>query len=197
MCDIICVSNRHIFYNTFGKEASFSERICAILQLGIRVILREKDLTEKAYYDLLCDIGDRRITAHTFSKAAKKFGCENIHMPLDILENTDVSGFDHVGCSVHSSAQAAAAAKAGADYLTAGHIFVTDCKKGLAPRDTELIRDILSVTDLPVYGIGGITPENASEVIKAGGAGVCVMSGFMSCEDPVRYAERLERSMPK
>lgn len=39
--------------------------------------------------------------------------------------------FDQVGVSVHSVEQAREAEAGGADYLIAGHIFPTDCKKGL------------------------------------------------------------------
>ena len=190
MCELICVTNRKIFYDTFGITASFAGRVREILSEGIRVILREKDLSEDEYYRLLCEVGDRRVTAHSFPDAARRFGCTSLHMPLNALSSSDVSEFETVGCSVHSAEQAALADKYGATYLTAGHIFVTDCKKGLAPRGTELIKDILCVTSLPVYAIGGITPQNAGMTAEAGAAGVCVMSGFMKCADPAELADK-------
>lgn len=195
MCELICVTNRKIFYDTFGAEASFAERVRAILGVGVRVILREKDLSEEEYYRLLCEIGDRRVTAHSFPEAARGFGCTALHMPLNALSTADVSGIRTVGCSVHSPEQATIAEKYGASYLTAGHIFETDCKKGLAPRGAGLIRDILRVTSLPVYAIGGITPENAAEAVGVGAKGVCVMSGFMKCGEPAELADKFRTAL--
>ncbi|MGN0713417.1 MAG: thiamine phosphate synthase [Anaerovoracaceae bacterium] len=40
---------------------------------------------------------------------------------------------------------------------------------------------------IPVYAIGGISPENIDAVRAAGAAGACVMSGLMRCEDPKNY----------
>ena len=195
MCKLVCVSNRKIFYDKFGADASFSERIRAVLDSGVSVILREKDLDETEYFELLSEIGDPRVIAHSFADAARRFGCAAVHLPPGLLEKTDVSDFSHIGCSVHSAEQAADAERLGADRLTAGHIFATDCKKGLAPRGTELIGEIKRVTHLPVYAIGGITPETAGMAMRAGADGVCVMSGFMRCDDPAEYAAALRAAM--
>ena len=46
------------------------------------------------------------------------------------------------------------------------------------------------MTSLPVYAIGGITPQNAGMTAEAGAAGVCVMSGFMKCADPAELADK-------
>lgn len=43
-----------------------------------------------------------------------------------------------LGTSVHSLEEAREAQTLGADYLTAGHIYATDCKRGLPPRGTGL-----------------------------------------------------------
>ncbi|GAK05812.1 thiamin-phosphate pyrophosphorylase [Geomicrobium sp. JCM 19037] len=37
---------------------------------------------------------------------------------------------------------------------------------------------------VPVYAIGGITPENLQDVQKAGASGVAIMSGVWSSENP-------------
>lgn len=180
MCKLICVSNRALC-------SDFIQRIKSIAENEIPVILREKDLCSQDYYDLLCKIGSANIIAHTYADAANSAGIKKIHMPLSQLELTDVRKFELVGCSVHSAEQARRAYELGADYVTAGHIFATDCKKDLPPRGTALITEITSIIPIPVYAIGGISPDNAQSVIDAGAAGVCVMSGFMQCADIKKY----------
>lgn len=83
------------------------------------------------------------------------------------------------GVSVHSVEDAHRAEQCGATYLTAGHVFVTDCKKGLAPRGLDFLHEVCSSVKIPVYAIGGINDKNAASCIREGAAGVCVMSGYM------------------
>lgn len=180
MYKLICVSNRTLCND-------LTERIKKIASCGIPVILREKDLCENEYFSLLKQVGTENIIAHTYAGAAMAAGIKKIHLPLPLLERTNVSGFERVGCSVHSLEQALHAYECGAGYLTAGHIFATDCKKGLPPRGTGLIHEISAAVPLPVYAIGGISPDNAKTAIDAGAAGVCAMSGFMRCADIKKY----------
>ena len=181
---LICISNRKLC------RGDFTERIRDILDLGIPVILREKDLSEAEYYDLLVKIDRKDIIAHTFCDAAKKFGCRKIHLPLPLLETADISNFDITGASTHSEEEALRAQRLGASYITAGHVFPTDCKKGLAPHGVGLLTEIKSAVSIPVYALGGISPDNAADAIAAGADGIAVMSGFMMCGDLKEYCDK-------
>ncbi|HHE31296.1 MAG TPA: thiamine phosphate synthase [Chlorobaculum parvum] len=91
-----------------------------------------------------------------------------------------------IGVSVSNTAEAAKAAKDGADYLGAGHIFPTGSKeKPMPPIGTAAIRPIIEASKLPVIAIGGIEVCNAAEVIAAGASGVAVISAVSGSEDPV------------
>ena len=181
MYKLICVSNRNLCTD------DFITRIRTIVDSGIPVILREKDLPENEYYHLLCRIDRKSIIAHTYADAARKFGCKKIHLPLSLLECTDLRGFDVVGASTHSVEQAVSAQSLGASYVTLGHIFATDCKKGVPPRGTQLIDNVKQHIKIPVYAIGGISPDNAALAADVGADGVCAMSGFMRCSDIGEY----------
>lgn len=181
MYKLLCFSNRHLC------KDDFAERIRNIADCGIPVVLREKDLSEEDYFNLLCKINRKNIIAHSFVNAAKKFGLSAIHLPLPLLEHSVISDFETVGCSTHSLSQAARAEFLGADYITAGHVFATDCKKGLTPHGTELISTITAKIKIPVFGLGGISQNNSPDVISAGAYGVAVMSGFMTCTDLYEY----------
>lgn len=180
----ICVTNRKLC------EGDFFERVRRIEEEGKAdaLILREKDLSEEEYFRLakevltICEESGLACILHTWYKAAERLGCRKIHLPLDILSSVkagDLQKFEWVGTSVHSVEQAEQAEKLGADYVIAGHVFETDCKKGLPGRGTGFVNQLCQKLRIPVYGIGGITEENAGDVIQAGAEGVCIMSGFM------------------
>lgn len=164
------------------------------------IILREKDLCEKDYTALarsvleICGRYRVRCILHTFVGAAISLDCKAIHLPLAVLrEKTGRLGFfETVGVSVHSPQEAAEAEGLGASYVTAGHIFATDCKKGLAPRGLSFLKSVAESVDIPVYAIGGMTPRNLKPAIENGARGVCVMSGFMCCANPVDYMREFE-----
>lgn len=61
-------------------------------------------------------------------------------MPLRLMNENIAKEFETVGVSVHSADEAVLAEKMGATYVTAGHIFATDCKKGLEPRGIEFLK---------------------------------------------------------
>lgn len=86
-----------------------------------------------------------------------------------------------IGVSVHSAEEAREAVRLGASYLTAGHVFATDCKKGVPPRGLEFLKEICELAPVPVYGIGGIRldTEQIREMLAQGAAGVCIMSQMM------------------
>ena len=181
--NIIAVTNRKLCERPFLEQV---ERICQMHPKAL--ILREKDLTEEAYEELagkvkkLCENTDTRLILHSFPDAAMHLGCTAIHMPLHRfteMPEEQKQKFSVRGVSVHSVEDARLAEQCGATYLTAGHVFVTDCKKGLAPRGLDFLHEVCSSVKIPVYAIGGINDKNAASCIREGAAGVCVMSGYM------------------
>ncbi|MDO4340091.1 MAG: thiamine phosphate synthase [Eubacteriales bacterium] len=183
---IIAVTNRHLCTRPFMEQI---ERICSMHPRAI--ILREKDLTEQEYYELarevltVCEAYQVDCILHNFPEAARALHADKIHLPLQkLLEyqgTAMLQDFSLIGASTHSLTDAAAAQNAGASYVTAGHIYITDCKKGLAPRGLDFLREICRGVSLPVYGIGGIklNPAQIQEVENCGASGVCIMSEMM------------------
>ncbi len=191
MCRIsgrkICVTNRHLVEGDFLSQI---ERVAAS-DIDM-LILREKDLTEAAYTELakqvlaVCRKQKKRCILHTYPDAARSLHADGIHFPLPVLldykkqhGNLKVEEFGEIGTSVHSVEEAIQAVEAGATYLTAGHVFVTDCKKGVPARGLDFLAQVCRAVEVPVYAIGGIDEENAASCMQAGAAGVCMMSALM------------------
>lgn len=182
---IIAVTNRHLSQRPYFEQI---ERICRKHPQAI--LLRERDLPEKEYVCLLnqvqqvCSRYHVTCIAHTYIQTGLCQNIPRIHLPLPALQSQPELRelFLQIGVSVHSIGEAELAWKLGADYLTAGHIFSTDCKPGLPPRGTEFLKSVCQAVDIPVYSIGGMqgTEECISEMISCGAAGICVMSECMS-----------------
>ena len=197
MSDIICVTARNLCEGSFLSQL---EKIAAATPKFI--ILREKDLSEKDYRSLaqkaidICRKYDTKLMLHYYWKTAIELEWKNIHLPLHILRELsedDKRNFDHIGVSCHSVDEAIEAQKHGAGYITAGHVFATDCKKGLEPRGLDFLRNVCESVEIPVYAIGGISPDNIGLVRECGAAGGCAMSGFMRCADPAGYIVKFEK----
>lgn len=184
MSDLLCVTNRKLCKIDFLTRI---EEIAMTHPAGI--ILREKDLSEEDYSCLagevleICRLQDTPCILHSFYRTAIRLGCRSIHLPLPILRTLsgdDKKAFDVIGASCHSREDALLAEQLGCTYISAGHIFDTDCKKGLPGRGISFLKDLCSSVSIPVYAIGGINPDNISSIRNAGAAGACIMSDFMT-----------------
>ena len=80
----------------------------------------------------------------------------------------------------------------GCTYITAGHVFETDCKNGLPGRGLDFLRSVCATVDIPVYGIGGIDADNIALVRETGASGACLMSSLMIHEDVPRLMRTME-----
>jgi thiamine-phosphate pyrophosphorylase len=108
-----------------------------------------------------------------------------------------------IGSTSHTLAEAHAARAAGADYVSAGPVYSAASKfrhleaRGervpvLRPTGLGAIQRV-GRTGIPFVAIGGITPENAAAVIRAGARRIAVCAGVMAADDPRAAARRLVR----
>lgn len=89
-----------------------------------------------------------------------------------------------IGLTVHSVPEAKEAEEQGADYLGVSPIFTTRTKLDAGkPAGLSLLHKIKRKISLPVVAIGGITLENASQVISAGADSVCAISAVITKQD--------------
>lgn len=201
MCELICVTNRALCKGDFLARI---EDIAKARPSGI--ILREKDLLDDGYEKLaaqvleICKKHGVKCILHSYIDVAIKLDCEYIHLPLPMLRamsDEQKKSFKEIGASCHSVQEAVEAEKLGCAYITAGHIFATDCKKDLPPRGADFLQKVCKAASVPVYAIGGITPATVKRALKAKPRGVCVMSGLMQCGDAEEYIKSFRQAMGK
>lgn len=196
MSDIFCVTNRALCAGEFLNRI---EEIAKHHPAGI--ILREKDLRPEEYKQLaeqvlgICEKHQVLCVLHSFVDVAVELGAEAVHLPLPVLRKLSEEKRSHfriIGASCHSVEEVREAVKLGCTYIIAGHIFATNCKKGLPGRGLDFLKEVCASVSVPVYAIGGIDSENITLVRSVGAKGACVMSGLMQCEDVKLYMNRLE-----
>ncbi len=190
----IAVSNWGLYqkYHKTDRMEDYAEHLAQLEQREYPpdiLILREKGLTEEEYAELL-DMVDNKLAnsrieliPHTYLSAAKQKKANKIHLPFSLLKQYTIGKTLHrvelVGTSIHSVEEAVTAQQLRASYVTAGHIFSTECKPGLEPRGLEFLEAVCKSVSIPVYAIGGIHPDNIEKIKNSGAAGACMMSEYM------------------
>lgn len=163
------------------------------------IILREKDLTYRQLVPIaeeikkITDSSNIPLIINNSIETALKVNAKGFHTSYQNYMNSNLKLKCTVGVSVHNTLEAINAQKKGADYLLTGHIFETDCKKGLKGRGISFLKEVLSNISIPVIAIGGITETNIDTVLETKVRGAAVMSLVMTSDDPFTTTYNLKK----
>ena len=101
-----------------------------------------------------------------------------------------------VGVSTHSVVRAIRAETEGADFITFGPVFETASKLHYGePQGLEKLNEVSSSVNIPVFAIGGVTPERAKACMAQGAWGVAVVSSILASTDIGRTVSEFERAL--
>ncbi|MBW2303043.1 MAG: thiamine phosphate synthase [Deltaproteobacteria bacterium] len=101
-----------------------------------------------------------------------------------------------IGGSASTLEEALACVSEGADYIGFGPVYDTTSKLDAGPAGgISLLQSVVKRVQVPVIAIGGISVENAREVMKAGAAGIAVISAICCQEDPLQATRALKKAM--
>ena len=160
----------------------------------VALTLREKDLNKNEYLKLIekvypiCQKYKINLILHQNYdlNLDDKYKIDGIHLSYNIFKSLNenikaelIKKYKRIGVSIHSLNEAKEVESLGASYVVAGHIFETDCKKGLEPRGLKFIEDLSSALTIPIFAIGGIDEKNSLSVINNGAFSICMMSTLM------------------
>lgn len=175
--------------------------ISELLDAGVRAVqLREKDLDARALSQLAKPIAERcrRYDAALFIngnvKVALDVGATGVHLPASATARANETL--QIGCSIHNFDEAKKREAEGADFITYSPVYLTASKPGYGPAvGVENLARLAKRVKIPVFALGGITPERVAACMEAGAAGIAVMSGIMSPtgagEEAKRYLDAL------
>lgn len=161
------------------KEATTRE----LVETGqrLRALTREMDVT--------FIVNDRVDVALAVEADGVHLGVDDMPVPIArrLMGPEAIIGF-----SPETVEQARQAEADGADYLGVGAVFGTGTKPDAGPPiGLEGLREMVQAVSIPVVAIGGITADNAARCIRAGAAGVAVISAVIVAEDIEAAARRL------
>jgi thiamine-phosphate pyrophosphorylase len=157
------------------------------------------ELVDVARQLKLAIAGKGKLVVNDRADVAQAVEGVGLHMPENGLPTRAgkhlMGRYEIVGRSVHSVEAGQAAAREGAEYVTVGTIFKSPTHPDGKPVGVGIIEELTKDSSFPVLAIGGITAENVSDVIKAGAAGVAVVSAITKAEDAKVAAEALNTAL--
>ena len=123
-----------------------------------------------------------RLIVNSRTEVAARVQADGAHIPEreSIAAAREILGEGAlIGYSAHSAEGLRRAEAAGADYAFLSPVFPTGSKPGAEPLGLERFAAAAAQTDLPVYALGGVVPENAGACLEAGAFGVAALSPFL------------------
>ena len=175
-------------------DARWLERL---LPLGAKLVqLRIKDRPEnevrsqiRAARKLSRKFG-AQLVINDFWRLALEEGCDFVHLGQGDLDGADIAALRakgvRLGVSTHDEAELDRALSLSPDYIALGPIYPTLLKKmSFAPQGLERLGDWKRrIGDIPLVAIGGLTPERARLVLRAGADSACVVTDILRNAEP-------------
>jgi thiamine-phosphate pyrophosphorylase len=123
-----------------------------------------------------------------YPELALEAEADGVHLgqeDMPIAEARRMLGKDKIiGVSTHNMSQAREAVRQGADYIGVGPVYPTPTKPGRPAAGLAFVRQAAAEIAIPWVAIGGITLDNADEVLDAGARRLCAVSAIVGSPDP-------------
>jgi len=121
----------------------------------------------------LCAERDVAFIVNDSVSLAKRLGADGVHLGQedgDVSEARQALGRDaQIGVTCHNSRHLAMeAGEAGADYVAFGAFFPTTTKEVQHHAEPGILSWWQELFEIPCVAIGGITPENCGDLVRAG-----------------------------
>lgn len=179
-----------------------------LVEAGLRALqVREKGLSPAALaaycQTLLAGIGPRREALSLYlndrAELALSLGFEGVHLRADSLplhlQAPSLRATLGFGVSTHTLAGVQAAASAGAAFATFGPVYATPSKADYGAPVGLRALEAAAAIGLPLFALGGVTPERCGECLSVGAVGVAAISAVWDAEHPGQALERFREAL--
>ena len=186
------------------KRAGFIETVEKSIKGGARIVqLREKDTPKNEILNLgrellkLTRRYDVPLIINDSPELAKEIGADGVHLGGDdtSIKNARAILGDEaiIGVSCYNQIERGLnAVQNGADYVAFGTPYYTPTKPEREPTSIEVLKEaVYVINQIPIFAIGGITKENASEILGTGVDGIAVITSVFGSPDPENAAREL------
>jgi thiamine-phosphate pyrophosphorylase len=176
----------------------------AALSGGVDIVqLREKKLDRAeiersaATFRRICDTYSALFIVNDDPDLARACDADGVHLGQDdmpVKGARELLGPDAIiGVSTHSKEQIDAASSA-IDYMSVGPIWETPTKAGRPAVGLDLVAYAAGHATRPFFGIGGVDPSNAEQIVRAGARRLCVVRAIRDAAEPTAVAAELRRA---
>jgi thiamine-phosphate pyrophosphorylase len=195
----------YITDRTHTKSHSLEDCLAGAIAAGVDCVqIREKDLPTRTLLALTEAAVARaerqgqatRVIVNDRLDVALAANAHGVHlgthsMPVGLVRRLAPPGF-RVGASCHSLEEAVAAQAAGADYLLLGPIFATPSKLPYGPPlGITKLAEVTQQVTIPVFALGGITPDRVAACLASGAVGIAGIRIFQDCDSIQDLAREL------
>ena len=182
---------------------NFPDRLKQALAGGpvAAIQLRAKDVDQHELARLaeplqrICADADVAFIVNDSISLAKRLDADGVHLGQsdgDPREARSTLGpTKQIGVTCHASRHLAMeAGEAGADYVAFGAFYPTMTKPSEHRPQPAILSWWAALFEIPSVAIGGITPDNAAPLVKAGADFIAVCDAVWGSDDPARVVAR-------
>jgi thiamine-phosphate pyrophosphorylase len=173
------------------------------VRAGVSAVqLREKDLSTAALVQMATDLSAlirssrSRFFINDRIDLVMALSADGVHLrasslPVSVTRRM-LPRHQLIGISVHGAEEAVRAEADGADFAVLGPVYETPSKLGYGPPlGVQELEVAARRTQIPIFAVGGITPDRAREVRRAGAYGVAVISSILTAPRIAQAAQDL------
>lgn len=180
--------DRYMITGEFKDHGDFLNRLEIGLKKGIKLVqLRCKNCTTDEYLSLvsesilLCESYQSTLLLNSAVDLFKKTHAHGLHLTgkqLQKFESRPVDKEFLLSVSCHTLNDIKKAKILSADIILLSPVKETKSHPGVAGIGWELFSELISNNDIPVYALGGMTPDDIDKARVAGAQGIAAISCF-------------------
>jgi thiamine-phosphate pyrophosphorylase len=175
-------------------SATLVRMVSAALMGGVKLIqYRQKNVgprdqsTQARQLNELCSAAGASLIINDNVELAQQINAAGVHLGRDDMSVAEARrrlGTKIIGVSCYNQmALAEAAVASGADYIAFGAFFPSQIKPDAVRAEFALIVEAKKKFAIPIVAIGGISLQNAPQLIAAGADSVAVISDLFNAPD--------------
>lgn len=189
-------------YACGGRD--IAEVVTAAAEGGVTMVQLRNKIDPKplvaAQASILCELlkpYNIPFLVNDYVDIAHDAGADGAHIGQGDISPTEarkILGEDAIlGLTAFTAEHISAVDPALVDYIGTGPFFPTQTDKGKPVLGAEKFAALIRQAPVPVVGIGGITPDNVTHVLKAGADGVAMMRAISAADDPCEAARKFAK----